>query len=247
MDVNQYLQRINYKGSIQPTAKVLSQLQFMHLMNVPFENLDIQNHVKIDLQNLFDKIVMRKRGGFCYELNGLFYQLLKEIGFKVKMISARVFNGKDYSPEFDHMALIVTINNDEYLTDVGFGAFAMYPLKIELNEEINDPAGIFKFETLNKEDKVVKKKNADGMFIPEYKFSETERSIEEFYSRCNYHQSDKESHFMKKIICSRPTTNGRITLTGNSLKITEHKKVIVTQLAMLQMPGALWKYFGIKF
>ena len=170
MDVNQYLQRINYKGSIQPTAKVLSQLQFMHLMNVPFENLDIQNHVKIDLQNLFDKIVMRKRGGFCYELNGLFYQLLKEIGFKVKMISARVFNGKDYSPEFDHMALIVTINNDEYLTDVGFGAFAMYPLKIELNEEINDPAGIFKFETLNKEDKVVKKKNADGMFIPEYKF-----------------------------------------------------------------------------
>ena len=58
-------------------------------MNVPFENLDIQNKIKIDLDNLFDKIVIRNRGGFCYELNGLFYKLLKQIGFAVRMVSAR--------------------------------------------------------------------------------------------------------------------------------------------------------------
>jgi len=90
MDMKLYFERIKYTGSFDITFEVLSKLQLMHLMNVPFENLDIQNHIKIDLDNLFYKIVTRKRGGFCYELNGLFYKLLKEIGFTVKMVSARV-------------------------------------------------------------------------------------------------------------------------------------------------------------
>jgi N-hydroxyarylamine O-acetyltransferase len=116
MDIEQYLKRIGYVGCIEPTFEVLSQLQMLHLLNVPFENLDIHNNTEIDLTNLFDKIVTRKRGGFCYELNGLFYQLLNEIGFTVKMVSARVYDDKkDYSAEFDHMALIVTIADDNYL------------------------------------------------------------------------------------------------------------------------------------
>ena len=72
MDIQQYLQRINYVDSIHPTIEVLSKLQLMHLMNVPFENLDIHNNTRIDLTNLFNKIVTRKRGGFCYELMAFF-------------------------------------------------------------------------------------------------------------------------------------------------------------------------------
>src|ERR1700712_4590237 len=109
MDIPQYLQRINYTGPLDPTFEVLSSLQLAHLLTVPFENLDIQNKIKIDLNNLFNKIVTRKRGGFCYELNGLFYELFQEIGFTIKMVSARVHSHKkDYSPEFDHMALVVS-------------------------------------------------------------------------------------------------------------------------------------------
>jgi len=77
MDAKQYLERINYVDSTNLTFEVLSKLQIMHLMNVPFENLDIHNNTKIDLTNLFNKIVNRKRGGFCYELNGLFCDLLR--------------------------------------------------------------------------------------------------------------------------------------------------------------------------
>src|ERR1019366_3885608 len=131
MNIKLYFERIKYEGPINTTFDVLSKLQEQHLMNVPFENLDIQNHIKIDLDNLFNKIVICKRGGFCYELNGLFYQLLKEFGFTAKMVSARVYtNKKSYSAEFDHMAIIVSIEDHQYLVDVGFGEFAFSPLEI---------------------------------------------------------------------------------------------------------------------
>lgn len=248
MNTNEYLQRINYTGPLEPTLEVLSQLQQAHLMHVPFENLDIHNNTRIDLNNLFDKVVTRRRGGFCYELNGLFYQLLKELGFIVKKVSARVYDGKEnYSPEFDHMALIVTIKNDKYLVDVGFGEFALCPIKIELNTETNDPKGIFRIEAFDENYIVVKKKGAGGNFIPEYFFTEKERQLNEFYEMCNYHQTNSASHFMQKRICSLPTPNGRITLTGNTLKITENAEVRERKLNDEdEAKEILWNYFGIK-
>ncbi|MEO6722254.1 MAG: arylamine N-acetyltransferase [Ferruginibacter sp.] len=248
MNIQLYLDRINYPGPIDPTIEILSKLQILHLMNVPFENLDIHNNTKIDLTNLFDKIVTRKRGGFCYELNGLFYQLLKEIGFTVKLVSARVYDGKkDFRPEFDHMALIVKIEEDSYLVDVGFGEFSFYPIKIESDKDTNDPRGIFRIENFDENYKVVKKRNAVEMFIPEYIFSEKERQISEFHGMCNYHQTNSESHFVQKRICSLPTENGRITITGDTLKITDNGKVTERKLNTEQeIQQELWNYFGVK-
>lgn len=247
MDIKQYLKRITYVGPISPTLEVLSKLQMLHLLNVPFENLDIHNKTKIDLTNLFDKIVTRRRGGFCYELNGLFYELLVQLGFTVKMVSARAYDGRGYGAEFDHMALIVEIMGDSYLADVGFGEFLFFPIKTELNTEISDPRGIFKIEIFDEFHQVVEKKNTEGSFIPEYIFSEKERRLEEFSEMCNYHQTNIASHFVRKRICSLPTGNGRITLTGNTLKITENGKVSERVLnSEQQVTQALWNYFGIK-
>src|SRR5215475_14254215 len=92
IDTKEYLKRINYRGEINNSAHVLTELQNSHLFSVPFENLDIHLGRRIDLSNSYDKIVNHKRGGFCYELNGTFFQLLKVIGFDVKLISARVRN-----------------------------------------------------------------------------------------------------------------------------------------------------------
>ncbi len=248
MNIDQYFQRINYADPTPLTFETLSKLQMTHLMHVPFENLDIHNNTRIDLDNLFDKIVVRRRGGFCYELNGLFYQLLKELDFTVKMISARVYDGKGgYSPEFDHMALIVSIGNENYLTDVGFGEFAFYPIKIEFNKEVNDPRGIFRIVAFDDTYKVVEKKNENGEFVPEYMFSEKERQIPEFYERCNYHQTNSESHFKQKRICSLPIANGRITLTADTLKTTNGKEVTQRTLNNEEeVQQVLWGHFGIK-
>src|SRR5262249_442231 len=149
-------------------------------------------------------IIGRSRGGFCYELNGLFFQLLKEIGFNVKMVSARVYNPekKKFGAEFDHMAIIAAINGKRYLSDVGFGEFALYPIELVKNVAAHDPRGVFRVETFDGQYDVVGKKNADGEFMAEYLFSEKERALEEFYDMCNYHQTSSESYFTQNRLCS---------------------------------------------
>src|ERR1044072_486231 len=95
IDVEMYLQRIGYDGPVLPTARVLSALHRAHLVAVPFENLDIHlgRRLTLDEDALFDKVVKRRRGGFCYEVNSLFAALLRRIGFEVTLLSARVARG----------------------------------------------------------------------------------------------------------------------------------------------------------
>lgn len=248
MNIKKYLERIKYTAPISINFEVLSKLQLCHLNNIPFENLDIHNHTKIDLSNLFDKIITRKRGGFCYELNGLFYQLLQAVGFTVKMVSARIYDRiSDYCPEFDHMALIVTINADKYLVDVGFGEFIAYPLPIVLNIDSVDPQGVFRMEIYDEFYTVINKRQNGGNLVPQYIFSEKERQICEFYEMCNYHQTNTASHFTQKVICSLPTASGRITLTGDIFKVTENGAVTETRLnSKEEVSDILITYFGIR-
>ncbi|BDD12587.1 acetyltransferase (plasmid) [Fulvitalea axinellae] len=224
MDIEKYLNRINYEGKLIPTIEVLKELQKNHLLNVPFENLDIHynNPIDLDREKFYHKIVERKRGGFCYELNGLFCDLLREIGFDSKMISARVYdNGKeDFGREFDHMAIIVTIDQILYLVDVGFGEFTFYPLKIEINTIQSDPRGNFVIEEYESDYYKVSKEENGAKSI-EYIFTLKERDLCEFEGMCIYHQTSSNSHFTEKKIISKPTEKGRITISGNTLKITE--------------------------
>jgi len=144
MDQRKYLARFNYKGKVEPTLEVLKDLQKSHLLRVPFENLDIHfnRKIELDIEWIYQKIVEQGRGGFCYELNGLFYELLKSIGFQVKRISARPYeSNKDFGKEYDHLAIIVRIQDLEYLTDVGFGEFVFHPLIVELDEAQQDQRG----------------------------------------------------------------------------------------------------------
>lgn len=248
MNTNLYLKRIHYDGELTLTLEVLSLLQKAHLMSVPFENLAIHHNITIDLGNSYTKIVLENKGGFCYELNGLFYQLLTTLGFKVKMISARVATNAGYGPEFDHMAIIASMDSDKYLVDVGFGEFAFHPLPIKVNIELQDPRGLFKMEATEENEWVVKKKNADGDFIAEYVFSEKERQLDQFLPMCHYHQTSKESHFTQKLICSLPTNEGRITLTGNRFKITTYDNVSEKQLATeSELQQVLREYFNINY
>src|SRR5215213_6707253 len=134
MDVQAYLRRINYRGELAPTVATLRELHRAHLLAVPFENLDIHlgRAILLDQDALFDKIVTRRRGGFCYELNGLFALLLRELGFEVTLLSAGVARaGGGFGPEFDHLTLLVKVPSAEamalylpsasWLADVGFG------------------------------------------------------------------------------------------------------------------------------
>ncbi len=249
MNQEEYLNRIGYSGKPEPTLGVLQELQKSHLLNVPFENLDIHYGIPIQLSidTIFDKVVINKRGGFCYELNGLFFELLKSIGFQSKRISARVYNKeKGYSQEYDHLAIIVNLNGTEYLTDVGFGEFAIGPLQLELNKVQNDERGDFVIDEFD-QDYLRVSKIENGEIKPEYIFRNFHRQFDEFGAMCHYHQANPESHFTQKKLISLPTKNGRITLTDNKLKIRINNSIEETDLINeIEFRKELWNYFKIK-
>jgi N-hydroxyarylamine O-acetyltransferase len=133
MNVEKYLARIGMdRAGVVADIAGLKMLQCQHLLNVPFENLDIHwnRPIRVDVQEFYQKIVERNRGGFCYELNGLFNELLRELGFETRLLSARVAtNDGSFTPEYDHAAILVIIGEMQYIADVGFGAFSAEPLQ----------------------------------------------------------------------------------------------------------------------
>lgn len=123
-DLKAYLERIGITQVKEPSLEFLDELIAAHQSTVPFDNLDIceRNLVpSLGVRDLFDKIVTRKRGGYCFELNGLFCSLLKALGFSARPCMARVLLRPIPHPLISHRANIVTINGKRYYADVGFG------------------------------------------------------------------------------------------------------------------------------
>lgn len=222
MNVEAYLDRLGLqRDHLEPNEEVLRILQRKHLSAIPFENLDIhwKRPIGLDLNRLYDKIVTGGRGGFCYELNGLFNELLKELGYETRLISARVFNGVTHGPEFDHAAIVVTIDEDEFLADVGFGDFSTEPLRYGLGAEQQDPAGVFVIRRFDEEYLEVAKRDGNG-WKSEYIFKDIPRDLSEFAEMCDFQQYSPNSHFTKGKICSILTEQGRKTLTDRKFIVT---------------------------
>jgi N-hydroxyarylamine O-acetyltransferase len=244
-----YLQRINYSGNREPNLNTLKELQRHHLLNVPFENLDIHYNIpiKLSIESIFDKVINQNRGGFCYELNGLFYELLRAIGFDVKMVSARVFDqDKGYGKEYDHLAIIAKINSHEYLTDVGLGEFTFEPLNLQLETIQKDQRGNYIIENYENGYLRVSKTEKERQ-TAEYIFKNEKRKLAEFETMCDYHQTSPNSHFKNKRLISIPTKTGRITITGNKLKIKEFD--LITEILLeseIEFEKELWSKFRIK-
>lgn len=244
-----YFHRISIPEELPPTLEFLKLLQRNHLLHIPFENLDIHigNPIKLDIDLFFEKIVNQNRGGFCYELNGLFYELLISLGFKVKRISARVYSDeKKWGAEFDHLALIVKIEDVEYLVDVGFGEFTLNPLKLEFGKIQKDERGDFILEKVE-DDNIQVSKMIEGKKNPQYIFKNIARALLDYKDMCLFHQTSPLSHFTKKRLISKATIEGRVTLTGNILKIKKENQVNEIRLeSEEQFHEMLWKYFEVK-
>jgi N-hydroxyarylamine O-acetyltransferase len=219
MDVTQYLTRIHYSGPLSPTAETLRQLQVAHLQSVPFENLSIHANEPIVLNDdsLFEKIVTRRRGGFCYELNGLFAALLRTLGFKVEMLSAGVSNNQNgFGPDFDHMTLLVTAPDkpdERWLADVGFGDSFIEPLLLDERDEQLQGGRAYRIDPED-DHLVLLQRDRDGEWKPQYRFSLAPHSYTDYEQMCRYHQTSPESHFTKARMCSLAMPEGRITLSG---------------------------------
>ena len=213
LNISNYLERISFKEDLQINISTLAKLHRKHIQSIPFENLDIHygRRICLDINKIEGKIISNRRGGFCYELNGLFSALLKQLGFDVKMISARVFGREEFGKEFDHMLLIVSLD-EEWLVDVGFGDNFLEPIRIEVGVTQGDPAGYFRIEEHDSIYRRMESSN-DGLFYsPKYIFSQIERLLDDFVEMCEYHQTSPESSFTRERVCTIATENGRITM-----------------------------------
>ncbi|MGH9210440.1 MAG: arylamine N-acetyltransferase family protein [Acidimicrobiales bacterium] len=213
-----YVSRLGFAAPPPVDAAGLRALHVAHLRRLPFENLDIHLGVLIslDVADIVDKLTRRRRGGFCYELNGGFAALLRALGFDVTLLEARVYSGDgEVGIRCDHLCLRVDLDRP-YLADVGFGACFAEPLQLIPGLEQDDPNGTFEIvEAGGGHLDVVNGGSA------QYRFDLAPRRLDEFAAGCEYHQRSPASHFTQNTVCSLPTATGRVTVRGLTLLETD--------------------------
>ena len=251
MNIPAYLARIDYAKAIKPDVQTLRGLQFAHMLHVPFENLDIglKRPIQLSEEALWNKIVIQKRGGFCYELNGLFASLLNEIGFDVSYLNARVYNRKGkLGMDYDHLALLVKIPGQSvrWLVDVGFGDSCNEPLNFEDRGEQVQGLRTYRLEQIS-EGYLTWQKNYDGLWERQYYFDLQPHNFPDDYeAACLYHQTSPESSFTRTSIISRATPDGRVSLEDGRLILTKNgqrENQPITSNA--EYHALLREYFGV--
>jgi N-hydroxyarylamine O-acetyltransferase len=195
------------------------------MWSVPFENLNIglKRPILLTKEALWEKIVLQKRGGFCYELNGLFGWLLEQLGFGVTYLNARVYNQQGQPGiDFDHLALLVQIPDQpgRWLADVGFGDSFHEPLSFDEAGEQVQGLRSYRLEQVSN-GFVTWQKNYDGTWERHYFFDlQPHKFPEEYESGCLYHQTSPQSSFTRGSIISQATPEGRVSLEDRRLILT---------------------------
>ncbi|MGC0418961.1 arylamine N-acetyltransferase family protein [Embleya sp. AB8] len=241
--IDAYLARLGMPRPARADAATLAELQWRHLLAVPFENLDIHLGRPISLAEdaLLGKLLDRGRGGFCYELGGTFALLLRALGYRVTLLAARTLDteGRLGIP-FDHLALRVDLDHP-WLVDVGFGRFTHHPLRLDVRTDQVEPGGVFRLVEGTDGDLDVLH---DGR--PEYRLEARPRELPDFAAGCWWHQTSPSSHFTRAPICSRPTADGRITISDRTLVRStgpdRHEEPLTDDAALL---SAYREHFGI--
>jgi N-hydroxyarylamine O-acetyltransferase len=240
--MGRYLERLGMGAPPPPTWETLTLLVSRHLETIPFENLDIVDGLPGELSTpkVLHKIVNRHRGGFCYELNEAFRTLLAHLKFDVRRVEARVWSAPlgRFGPPFDHLALVVSLPQGEFLTDVGFGDNNRTPLRLPA-DELDDVSGHYTLQPVS--ESVWRLARPDR---PLYDLTIAAQPLEVFAPMYRHHRTSPESIFGKGLICTRATAHGRITLSGRRLTLIEGTQR--EEFSDEDRDLTLAKYFGIE-
>lgn len=219
MDIDAYLHRIGAARPAGTSAADLAALHEAHIRTVPFENYDIHLGVPISLRldDLHDKIVRRGRGGFCYELNGIFAGLLRELGFGVTLLSAfQLSEDGVRGPEFDHLRLIVETSNGEWLADVGNGARWLRPISLRPGVHGGLRPGVHGGIRVHRDGDLwwADEQRPDGEWERGWAWTPQPRELTDFTDRCRFQEHDPESVFRQRRLAVLATARGRISMVN---------------------------------
>jgi len=217
-----YLHRVGFGDSAQPSPDTLASLLRCHVLSVPFENLDVQLGIPVttDIEAAFDKIVGRGRGGWCYELNGLFGWALSELGFHVTRVAAAVRREERGDDALaNHLCLLVrTPDNPEsvYLADVGFGGSMIIPIPLEASRHDQSP---FRIGLRQLDDGHWRFREESGADTVSYDFLEEPGNETAISEKCTQLQTDPDSSFVLNFVAQKRTPDTHVSLRGRVLTI----------------------------
>ena len=251
MELQSYLDRINYRGPLEPTFDTLCAIHTAHLQSIAYENLDIHlgNEVSIEFAQIVDKIIHRQRGGWCFEMNSLLAWALTDLGYSVALLGAAVGRQEgDDSTHLNHLILRVDINEPEqpYLADVGFGNGFLLPLPLA--------QGTYSQEFIQHELTVKNSENSRGWCSYRnvndnfgFDFTLQPRTINEFADQCHRLQTSPESGFVKATVCQIFQEKGHISLRGVVLKEMRSTNTTKREIdSLAEYSNLLTDTFGLK-
>jgi arylamine N-acetyltransferase len=226
LDLNGYFDRINFRGSAEPNLDVLRDLVTAHTQAIPFENLDPVMGVPVDNLSpgaLTDKLVHRRRGGYCYEQNGLMGYVLSEVGFRVRRLAGRVVwmlpPGAPF-PAPTHTVLAVTFpgSRGPYLVDVGFGGQTpTSPLRIETGSV--QPTSHEPYRLEDRRDGLVLQAQIRGEWVPLYEFTTRTRPEIDLKVGSWFVSTHPSSHLVTGLMAALVTDDARLNLAGRNLSV----------------------------
>ena len=245
-----YFKRIglDMPETIVPDSALLKKLQYAHCSTVPYENLDIIRGIPLSLDPdaLYDKVVNKGKGGFCFELNGLFGWLLRELGYEVTDVAARYLRGESSIPMRRHRVLMVRAVDGLWCCDVGIGEVCpRYPLRLE--EGLEQP----QFDECYRFDKDpflgwVLMDLHHGEWRRFYSFTEEPQLDVDFIAPPFYCEKHPDSPFFPDEMFSLKPAEGRVTLDGHIYKEFRNGEVTVKELTAAELPEA-YARFGLSY
>ncbi|MFT6707903.1 MAG: arylamine N-acetyltransferase, partial [Flavobacteriales bacterium] len=216
-EIAKYLSRMKI-DDCNPNLEGLTKLQEHHMENIPFENLDIVvgRNIALDYPHLFDKVVIKKRGGYCFELNTLYAELLKSLDFSPKPVLGRVWlSNPKGTPPRNHLAHLVDLGGKTYVTDVGFaGLITRIPLDINVTAPVNDKDGLVRVVPIADHQFMIQRQTEKG-WTNLYSFENVEISEEDIHISNYYMSTHPKSHFCCHKFVGKNTKEGRIGLFNN--------------------------------
>ena len=247
-DSGSYLKRIGHAPVVNADKETLDGLVLAHQRNVPFENLDVydaETDLSLSIPALYDKIVLRRRGGYCFELNAAFMALLKSLGYNCYAVSVRVVAGFERFMPLSHRGTIVTIDGVRFFCDVGFGGPSPQSA-LFLDFEGEQPSGSNVFVIDKGDNGVVINRLVDGNKESLLAFLDMPCDPVDFLALNEYQSKSKNSMFRNTRVCNLVTETGAITLNGNVLRVHDGDKTVEEQPATeAELRDALKEHFGL--
>jgi N-hydroxyarylamine O-acetyltransferase len=226
LELSAYLRRIHFDGTVAPDITTLRAIHRAHQYSIPFENLDVLLHrpVALDLEANYDKIVSRRRGGWCYEMNGVMEWALKEIGFEVMRISAGVMRMQAGDAQLgNHLCLLVDLEQP-YLVDVGFGGSLAEPLPLKAAEREDCPYRLGLSEPGDTYWRFAEIAHSDGEpFSFDFRVTPADEAL--LARKCQFLQTDPTSPFIQNLVVQRRTSDTHLSLRGRVLEVIHATRV----------------------